>query len=254
MRFRSLAAAGLVLVAAAGVAGSAPRRRAQGAFVVMLDPGHGGSNTGAAGVVEGLYEKRVTLALARAVAKRLGEEPGVLVKMTRDDDRYLTLRERVRRANRNGADVFVSIHANASPTRGQRGFESYVLSAEALEVDARAMRGGDGPERRGLDETTATLLDDIERGAAHPWSVRLAAAIHARIAEVRPDSPDRGVKQAPMDVLMGATMPATLIEVGFIDHPVEGVELLRSEVRSSLADAIADGILDYRDLRGAEPR
>src|SRR5436190_20089833 len=89
---------------------------------VVLDPGHGGSNTGAAGVVEGLYEKRLTLALAHAVARRL-EAAGVAVTLTRDGDRYVSLRERVRIANAAGADLFVSLHANASPTRAQRGFE-----------------------------------------------------------------------------------------------------------------------------------
>src|SRR6266508_546755 len=101
------------------IAGSAPRRQV---LVVVLDPGHGGSNTGAAGVVEGLYEKRITLAIARAVARRL-QARGVEVVMTRDDDHYVTLRERVRRANASGADLLMSIHTNASPTRAQRGYE-----------------------------------------------------------------------------------------------------------------------------------
>lgn len=234
-------------IGAGGLAGSAPRRRDPQPFVVEIDPGHGGSNTGAAGVVEGLYEKRLTLALSRAIARLLGEERDVLVKMTRHDDTYLTLRERVRRANRDGADVFVSIHANASPTRGQRGFETFVLSADALEVDTRAMRGADGPERRGVDEATAALLDDVERGIAHPQAVRLASCIQDRLAAARPDSPNRGVRQGDQDVLMGPTMPSVLVEVGFLDHPVEGVELLRRDVRDAIARAIADGILDYRD-------
>ncbi len=244
-------AAALFLMLLTQVAGSAPRRSV---FVVVLDPGHGGSNTGAAGVVEGLYEKRLTLALSRAIARRLGDEPGVLVRLTREGDEYLTLRERVRRANRAGADVFVSVHANASPTRGQRGFETYVLSPEALEVDARAMRAGDGPERRGVDAETAVLLDDVERGSAQPWALRLGAAIQARLAAARPDTPNRGLKQASMDVLMGPVMPAALVEVGFIDHPVEGAELLDRDVRDAIAAAIAGGILDYRDARAADPR
>src|SRR5512138_1917388 len=94
--------------------------------LVVLDPGHGGSNTGAAGVVLGLYEKRLTLALAREVARRL-EAAGLTVVLTREDDRYVSLRERVRRANASGAVLFVSIHANASPTRAQRGYETYIL-------------------------------------------------------------------------------------------------------------------------------
>lgn len=223
-------------------------------FVVVIDPGHGGSNTGAAGVIEGLYEKRVTLAFSRALAARLAREPGVVVHLTREDDRYLTLRERVRIANRLGADVFVSVHLNASTSRGQRGFETYVLTPEALDVDSRALRAGDGPERPGLDPELAAILDDVERGTAQPWAVRLAERVQARLADVRGAALDRGVKQASMDVLMGATMPAVLIEVGFIDHPVEGVELLRRDVRASLVEALALALLDYRTLRLTDPR
>src|SRR5262245_4980208 len=108
-------------------------------LTVVLDPGHGGSNTGAAGVVEGLYEKRITVAIARRVARRL-QAAGATVVLTRSTDTYVGLRERVRRAS--GADLFVSLHANASPGRSQRGFETYVLTPEAL-VDARAIRDGD---------------------------------------------------------------------------------------------------------------
>jgi N-acetylmuramoyl-L-alanine amidase len=230
------------------VAGEAPPRP----FVVVLDPGHGGSNTGAAGIVEGIYEKRLTLLLGRAVARRLAREPGVEVKLTRLDDRYLTLRERVRRANLERADVFVSLHFNASPTRGQRGYETWVLTPEALDVDARALRRGDGPPRPGVAPEIAAILDDVERGAAHPWAVRLAERIQARLGDARGAEWSRGVRQGSMDVLMGPTMPAVLVEVGFIDHPVEGAELLRREARDRVAGAIAAAILEYRDLRAAD--
>lgn len=247
MAVRRLALAGLVLaldlVSARAADAPAPP------FVVMLDPGHGGSNTGAAGVVEGLYEKRVTLALARAVAARLGRAEGVVVLLTRTDDRYLTLRERVRRANQAGVDLFVSVHANASPSRGQRGFETWVITPEALDVDARALRAGDGPARDGVAAEVAEILDDVERGTAQPGAVRLAERMQLRLAEARGAEWSRGVRQGSMDVLMGPVMPAVLVEVGFIDHPVEGAELLTREVRAKIADAIAAAILDYRDLR-----
>ena len=215
-------------------------------FVVVLDPGHGGTNMGAAGAVEGVYEKRLTLVLARAVASRLEATPGVVVVLTRDDDRFLTLRERARRANAVGADVFVSIHANASPTRTQRGLETWVLTPDALDIDAPALRAADGPWRPGLDPDTAALLDDVERGTSLPGAVRLAGLMEAHLHAARSDSPDRGVRQGSLDVLLGPTMPAVLVEVGFIDHPVEGVELLRRDVRAATADAIAGAILEYR--------
>ncbi len=215
------------------------------ALTVVIDPGHGGSNVGAGGVVEGLYEKRLTLILARSVARRLAAA-GIDVVLTREDDTFVSLRERVRRAAAAKADLFVSLHANASPGRSQRGFETYVLTPEALDVDARAIRGGDGPARPGLDPATCRLLDDVEQGTALAGAVKLARAIQAELAGVWGKELDRGVKQAPMDVLMGHTEPAVLVEVGFIDHAVEGTELLRHEVREKIADAIAAAILDYR--------
>src|SRR5262252_6930071 len=96
------------------------------AFTVVIDPGHGGSNTGAAARVAGHWEKQVTLAIARLVKARL-EREGVHVVLTRDHDEYLTLRERSRRTNAVHADCFVSVHANASPEHGKRGVETFVL-------------------------------------------------------------------------------------------------------------------------------
>jgi N-acetylmuramoyl-L-alanine amidase len=220
-------------------------------FVVMIDAGHGGSNTGASGVVEGVYEKRITLAIARALKAQLEGEAGVVVKMTRTDDRYLTLRERVRRANQEGVDVLVSVHTNASPSKGQRGFETWVLTPEALDRDARALSRDEGPHRPGVDADTAGLLDDLERGTAHLSSITLAERMQARLAEARGAHGNRGVRQGPMDVLIGPTMPAVLVEVGFLDHPTEGVELLRHEVREAIARAMASAVLDFRDSRVA---
>jgi N-acetylmuramoyl-L-alanine amidase len=230
----------VILVASAGPAA--------GRALVVIDPGHGGSNTGAAGVVAGLYEKRLTLVLAHAVARRL-QAGGVKVLLTREDDRFVSLRERVRQANAAGAAIFVSIHANASPTRAHRGYETYILTPEALGIDSVAIRGDDGPPRPELDAETARLLDDLEREASMPAAARLAGRIQERLAEVRGAASSRGIRQAAMDVLMGPTMPAVLVEVGFIDHAVEGVELMRSETREGIAAALAQAILDSLELR-----
>jgi N-acetylmuramoyl-L-alanine amidase len=234
----------LPLLLVAGSVHAAPQPRPR----VILDPGHGGSNTGAAGVVEGLYEKRLTLVLARTVARRLAAR-GIDVVLTREDDRYVTLRERVRRANHAGGALLMSIHANASATRAQRGYETYILTPEALATDTPALRGADGPPREGVDSATARLLDDLERASAVPEAARLAGRVQARLAEVRGAGASRGVRQAAMDVLMGPTMPAVLVEVGFIDHPAEGLELLRREVREQIADALARAIVDFLESR-----
>ena len=107
--------------------------------LVVLDPGHGGSNAGAKGAVPSLHEKQLTLAIATQVAAKLRDH-GISVELTRTDDRTLTLRQRVEHADHVNADLFVSIHANASPTRTQRGYETYVLTTKGVDVDARALR------------------------------------------------------------------------------------------------------------------
>jgi N-acetylmuramoyl-L-alanine amidase len=215
--------------------------RPPGQKLVMLDPGHGGSNTGARSVVDGVHEKHLTMILARQVAARL-ERRGVAVALAREVDEYVSLRERAERANRAGADLFVSIHCNASEARSQRGFETYVLSPRAADIDARALRGEPTDARPGADAETARILDDVERGFSHGASASLAAAIQGQLAARRGRDRDRGVRQSSMDVLFGPRMPAVLVEVGFIDHPIEGHELLEPEVQSAIADAIADGI------------
>lgn len=210
--------------------------------LVVIDPGHGGSNTGAPGAVPGLYEKQVTLELARLLWERLRAR-GYRVVLTRDRDTYLTLRQRVRYANRVGADLFVSLHTNASASHTNRGYETYVLPPEALDVDGRALRLEDGAPRANLDRDTAMLLDDVERGSAQAMAADLAVAMQRELGAVRGQDGDRGVRQGAMDVLMGATMPAVLIEIGFLDHPVEGRELAEPAVREQIAGALSAAIV-----------
>ena len=209
---------------------------------VVLDPGHGGSNTGAKGTT-GLYEKQLTLALAQQVAARLREKQ-IDVVLTRDHDASRTLRQRVVFANVQHADLFVSIHANASPTRTQRGFESWVLSARGLDVDARALRADAGAPRPGVDADIGLVLDDVERGAAQWAAADLAGRVQANLRERRGTAGDRGVRQDAHHVLLGATMPAILVEVGFADHPIEGKELADPAVQAQLVDALVRAIID----------
>lgn len=237
----SLLCVALATSAAGEVAQAPPSAPAAVRPRVVLDPGHGGSNPGATGAVAGLHEKQLTLVLARAVRDRL-EAAGVDVVLTRDRDATQTLRRRMLVANQLGADIFVSIHANASPTRSQRGFETYLLSPAAVDVDGRALRSDSGTPRAGLDRETALMLDDVERGAAQWESAELALAIQHELHEVRGSEGDRGVRQESHHVLLGATMPAALVEVGFIDHPIEGRELADPAVQARIADAIAAGI------------
>jgi N-acetylmuramoyl-L-alanine amidase len=233
---------------AAGAVQPGPGR----APLIVIDPGHGGTNSGAPAAVPGLYEKQVTLALARLLWEELTER-GYRVVMTRDRDVYLTLRQRVRLANRLGADLFVSIHTNATTSHTQRGYETFVLPPEALDVQARALRLEDGAVRPGIDADTGLLLDDLERGAAQEAAAELAAAVQAQLGAVRGHEGNRGVRQGAMHVLMGATMPAVLIEVGFIDHPVEGRELADPAVRERIAAALANAVADVLPVAESLP-
>ena len=195
---------------------------------------------GAASHVEGIHEKQVTLAVARLVRKRL-ERDGIQVVTTRDADTYLTLGERVRRANSSGADLFISLHANAAPDHARRGVETYLLSREVRDLEA---------QRASRQYGTGEAIDPVDAMQARAKvrfvaaeSARLARSVQQRLSQAREG--DRGVRQAPYDVLEGLTVPAALVEVGFIDHPTEGMSLLRPEVLRRIADAIADGVEDF---------
>jgi N-acetylmuramoyl-L-alanine amidase len=220
-------------------------------YLFVIDPGHGGSNTGAPGLGGHVYEKEITLALALALKDRL-LQLGVDVVLTRDKDEYLSLRERTRIANELGADLFISLHTNASQDRTRQGFETYILSPEALDVEGPALRAGDGRLRPGVDADIAALLDDIECGAVHARSAAIAASVQREIAAVRGADRDRGVKQASMHVLLGATMPAVLIEVGFLNHPVEGRDLQDPVIRGRIADAIATAVVRSSPISSAQ--
>jgi N-acetylmuramoyl-L-alanine amidase len=225
--------AALALVAAiSGVAEARP--------LVVIDPGHGGSNTGATGAA-GIFEKQLTLVIARAVRDDLVAR-GFEVVLTRERDATLTLRQRVAAANQRGADVFVSIHANASTGRVQRGYETFVLTASGVDIDGRALRSETGTPRPGVDAATALVLDDVERGACQWEAADLAAAMQRELRAVRGDAGDRGVRQDAHHVLLGATMPAVLVEVGFIDHPIEGQDLARPATQAAIAKALAKAI------------
>jgi N-acetylmuramoyl-L-alanine amidase len=231
------------LVGAAGARAPAAGVPERARPVVVLDPGHGGSNPGARGAVEGVHEKQVTLAIARRVAELL-ELRGVDAHLTRDRDRTMTLRERVADANARAADLFVSIHANASVARTQRGFETFVLTPAGVDIDARALRAETGTPREGVDPAIALVLDDVERGAAQWEAAELAATMQDHLREVRGAEGDRGVRQDAHHVLLGATMPAVLVEVGFVDHPIEGREVADPDAQERIAQAIADAVVE----------
>ncbi|MBL4635063.1 MAG: N-acetylmuramoyl-L-alanine amidase [Kofleriaceae bacterium] len=209
--------------------------------LILIDPGHGGTNSGAPSIRPDLFEKHITLAMAETLRDEL-ESMGFDVRLTRTQDIYLTLQERGRIANEMDADLFVSLHANASESHSHSGYETFILTPDAIDIDTRALRQQSGRVRNGVTPDTAALLDDIERSTTQLPAAKLAAAIQDNMRKLRGKAGDRGVRQDSMHVLLGATMPAILVEVGFIDHPIEGEELMDAELRSEIVHAIAQAI------------
>jgi N-acetylmuramoyl-L-alanine amidase len=207
------------------------------ATTVVLDPGHGGSENGARGVVE--IEKRATLDYAKLIKARL-ESAGIKVVLTREGDQLVPIRERVRRANAAKADAFVSVHLNASPDKTQRGFETYVLAREAQDREARELALREGA----ANGDVAGIVSDLRQEGVEARAVRLGHAVQTRLAGVLGKTYDRGLKQAPLDVLKGHRAPAVLVEVGFIDHAEEGRAIVGAELREKIAEAIARAILE----------
>ena len=214
---------------------------AQGRSVVVLDPGHGGTNLGAYGPEVKRHEKTLTLDLAGRVRRYLEQwRPDLRVVLTRERDDYLTLAQRVRKANGVHGSLFVSIHFNASRARSMNGFVTFILTREASARSAGslALRS----RRRGNRSVVRAILSDLRQSAAHGESAMLARRIQRQLARVRGEQLDRGVRQAPFDVLLGLRMPGVLAEVGFIDHPTESKELVQPAVLEGIAAALAAGI------------
>jgi len=223
----------------------APVVRRTGPRPIVIDPGHGGDDIGAQSP-DGLAEKELTLAIARRVARTL-ESRGHAVRLTRDGDQSRALTDRTALANRLEAPVFVSLHANASTFSSVSGAETYYMSldsasdeAAAATADLENRANGSADERSPLD----LILWDLAQAEVLNESAELALAVQGRL-NARLGSRDRGVKQAPFVVLTGATMPAILVEVGFLSNTSEAQKLIQPDYQQQLADAIATGIEDF---------
>jgi len=222
----------------------------QSAFVVVIDPGHGGDDIGALGP-SGLPEKDVTLDIARRLKTRIQSELEAEVILTRDADKTLALDDRTAIANHNHADLFVSIHANASRRGNARGAETYFLSYQATDDESRAVAAIEN-NTLGLEEgvqkngNLEMVLWDLAQSAFLKESSVLAEMIQENLNDVL-DIANRGIKQAPFRVLMGATMPAVLIEVAFITSPEEERRLKDPAFKDKLSGAVFDSVRKFHD-------
>ena len=223
-------------------------------WIVVIDPGHGGKDPGAIGR-RGTREKDITLAVARRLKRILEATGKVRVILTRDRDRFISLGERARIANRAHADLFVSLHCNKARSRSAKGAETYFLSAARtkweravanLENGALRFEGIQPPDTTG--DLVAYVLSDMAQAQFLKESQQLALAVQTQLARAL-NLRDRGVKQAGFYVLTGAYMPAILVEMGFLSHRTEENLLRQGWYQEKLARAIARGILKFLEQR-----
>ena len=221
---------------------------------IIVDAGHGGHDTGAVGPTR-VREKDVTLAMAKRLARRL-QEKGFEVVLTRPDDRYVALEERTAIANARHGDLFLSIHANAHPHRDRSGVETYVLNVADDRYAARLAARENGAlsdKATGVDEAMGDdvrrILTDLNAQSSSEASRRLAqvvqremcAGIRGRVGEVR----DLGVKSALFYVLLGARMPAVLLETSFISNRSEEQRLRSTRFQEEVAASVARAVVEF---------
>jgi len=224
------------------------RQLALGVRRIVIDPGHGGKDFGAPGYLKGVHEKDVVLKIATRLAEKVRSEVGCEVIMTRKGDKYLTLEERTAIANTNNADLFISIHANSSRDNRAFGLETYFLNL-ATDNDAILVAARENATSTKNISDLQTILNDLMQNAKINESSRLAAYVQSCLYQGLKNNydliKDKGVKQAPFYVLLGAQMPAILVETSFISNSRECERLVNKTYQERLTDAIISGIKTY---------
>jgi len=214
---------------------------------IVIDPGHGGHDTGTIGP-NGLEEKDLVLDVSKRLGKLLANRLGAVVVYTRSDDTFIPLENRTALANEEGADLFVSVHANSSRDPDARGVETYYLnftsSPEALEVAARENAVSDKSihELQDLVKTIA-LKEKIDE--SREFAMDVEKSLHSGLATKNSGLRDRGVKKAPFIVLIGANMPSILAEISFLSNPGDEHRLETSAYRQRIAESLYRGIAKY---------
>ena len=219
--------------------------------IIVLDPGHGGDDVGALSQNKKLREKDIALSVSKKTASLL-KERGYKVLLTRSNDRFIKLRSRTSFANDKGAHLFISIHANAAPNKEKaktmNGIETYFLSPSRSE---RSMNAANLENKADTDEmnyfTKVSFLNFLNREkiiASNKLAIDMQAALLKSVRAGYKVS-DGGVREAPFWVLVGALMPAVLIEIGYISHPEESQKIANSKYQDHIAKGIADGVDEY---------
>lgn len=214
---------------------------------IVLDPGHGGKDPGAIGV-GGAAEKDVVLSVAKKLARRLQSELGVKVILTRSDDRFVPLEDRTALANSEDADLFISLHMNASPNAEARGIETYYLDNTTDEAAIRLAARENRTSRRNISDLQFILSDMMQNMKLEDsitLAHRLQGALVGGMGKVMADVKDLGVKKALFHVLVGARMPSVLVEMSFITHRIEGAAMTQERYQDAMVGALFEGIQKY---------
>jgi N-acetylmuramoyl-L-alanine amidase len=218
-----------------------------GIHTIVIDPGHGGKDVGAIGPA-GTSEKDLTLAVCHKLASVLGAKTGARIVLTREEDTVVSLDQRTAIANQYKADLFLSVHMNAAVVKGARGSETYFLSADASDEIAKKAAESENASASAAAAPSSDLkliLWDLAQQAYLQESSRFATDIQEEMNAIA-GIQNRGVKQAPFKVLVGATMPAALVEVAFISNPEEEAKLKDAAFVTTVVDAIARAVVKYK--------
>lgn len=214
---------------------------------IVIDPGHGGHDTGAIGK-KGTKEKDITLAISKRLAALLRKELGVKVTLTRQSDKYITLGERNRITERVGADLFISIHANASTDPTQHGIQTYYLNnatdkaAQKLADRENKALGKDASE---LQSIISTLIQNATTDQSRLLAKSVHQSIVGTLSRQYSEVNDQGVRTALFYVLVGTKVPGILVETSYVSNLREEGRLKDGQFQSQMARAIADGIQHY---------
>jgi N-acetylmuramoyl-L-alanine amidase len=214
---------------------------------IVLDPGHGGKDPGAIGA-GGIAEKEIVLSIAKKLATKLRKDLRVDVVLTRKDDRFVALEDRTALANAENADLFISLHMNASENTEAKGIETYYLDNTTDEAAIRLAARENSTSRRNISDLQF-ILSDMTQNMKLEDSItlahRLQGSMVGAMAKTMDDVRDLGVKKALFHVLVGARMPSVLVEMFFITNRSEGRAMSRESYQDAIVDALFEGIQKY---------
>lgn len=234
---------------ASNVAGglSMARQLGLGVSRIVIDPGHGGHDPGAQS--SGVTESELVLDVALRLEKLLDKIPGVDVVMTRRENEFIPLQERTAIANRESADLFLSIHANASNIPTAHGVETYFLNF-ASNVNAAAVAAREnatsGQTMGALQDVVKNITLTSKRDESRDFATYVQREMMASLRSTNKTLKDLGVKQAPFVVLIGASMPSILAEISFVTNPQDAKLLKNSAYRQKIAQALFEGVRKYQ--------